>query len=324
MNVDGGNAGAADTGNAGDAADTGNTGHAHFSLADRWIRSRLTAVLERVEQGFADYRLDLVAGAIYDFTWHEYCDWYIELSKAVLFSAEVSEAQKRGARHTLLYTLEALLRALHPLAPFITEEIWQRVKTAAGMSGETIMLSAFPTPDASQTDAQAEPEMRWVMDFIEGVLQIRGEMDIPFSRKLDVLLQNCGPIDSEYAARNLLYLSRLANVTPPRTLASGEPAPISAVALLGTMEILVPMAGVIEPQSELERLAKRLSKAQIDLGKVAAKLANADFARNAPPDVVEKDGVRLTQLRVEIGQLTAQMARVKALLHGSCHDGPDS
>jgi valyl-tRNA synthetase len=298
MNADGGNA----------SADG-----AHFSLADRWIRSRLTAALERVERGFADYRLDLVAAALYEFTWHEYCDWYIELSKAVLFAEEASAAQKRGARHTLLHTLEALLRALHPLAPFITEEIWQRLKTRAGVGGATIMLSAYPAPEASRTDSQAEAEMRWVMGFVEGVLQIRGQMDIPFSRKLDVLLQNCGPIDSEYAGRNLLYLSRLAGVTPPRLLASGEAAPISAVALLGTLEILVPMAGLIEPKAELERLAKRLGKAETDLGKMEAKLANADFARNAPADVVAKDRARVAQLRTEIGQLTAQMARVEAL-----------
>jgi valyl-tRNA synthetase len=296
-------------------ADAGNASAdgAHFSLADRWIRSRLTAALERVERGFADYRLDLVAAALYEFTWHEYCDWYIELSKAVLFAEEASAAQKRGARHTLLHTLEALLRALHPLAPFITEEIWQRLKTRAGVGGATIMLSAYPAPEASRTDSQAEAEMRWVMGFVEGVLQIRGQMDIPFSRKLDVLLQNCGPIDSEYAGRNLLYLSRLAGVTPPRLLASGEAAPISAVALLGTLEILVPMAGLIEPKAELERLAKRLGKAETDLGKMEAKLANADFARNAPADVVAKDRARVAQLRTEIGQLTAQMARVEAL-----------
>jgi valyl-tRNA synthetase len=175
------------------------------------------------------------------------------------------------------------------------------------------MRSEFPTADAIAADSRAEPEMRWVMDFIEGVRQIRGEMDIAPSRKLDVLLQNCGPLDSEYAQRNLLYLSRLAGVTAPRTLMNGEPAPISAVALLGTLEILVPMAGLIDPLVELERLAKRLRKAEIDLNKLDAKLGNADFARNAPADVVAKDRVRVSELRTEIGQLTAQIARVTAL-----------
>ena len=285
---------------------------AQFSLADRWIRSRLSAALARVETGFAEYRLDVVANALYEFTWNEYCDWYLELSKATLFSDEATEAEKRGTRYTLVHTLEALLRALHPLAPFITEEIWQRVKLAASVVGESIMHAAFPLPDSS-ADPHAEPEMRWVMGFIEGVLQIRGQMDIAFSRKLDVLLQNCQPVDSDYAKRNLPYLSRLAGITSPRLVGVGETPPISAVALLGTLEILVPMAGLIDPQAELGRLAKRLKKAEADLNKLEAKRANADFARNAPAEIVEKDCLRISELRTEIGQLTAQVARVRRL-----------
>jgi valyl-tRNA synthetase len=286
---------------------------AQFSLADRWIRSRLSAALARAESGFGEYRLDVVASALYEFTWHEYCDWYLELSKAILFSDDASDAEKRGTRYTLIHTLEALLRALHPLAPFITEEIWQRVKLSAGVSGDAIMRSEYPAPDAARVDSRAEPEMRWVMDFIEGVRQIRGEMDIAPGRKLTVLLQNSRPIDLEYANRNVRYLSRMAGIAPPQVLPQGEAAPISAVALLGTLEILVPMAGLIEPEAELERLAKRQRKAEADLNKLKGKLANAEFARNAPAEVVAKDRLRLAELRTEIGQLTAQVARVNAL-----------
>ena len=284
-----------------------------LSLADRWITSRLSAAIARVETGFADYRLDVVAAALYDFTWHDYCDWYLELSKAVLQSDTAGEADKRGTRLTLIRVLEALLRALHPLAPFISEEIWQRVRTGAGAAGETLMRAPFPTVDEIRPDPQAEPEMRWVMDFILGVRQIRGEMDIPPGRKLAVLLQNAGPQDVEYVARNLAYLTRLAGVEPPRVLDAGDPAPISAVALLGTLEILVPMAGLIDPLAELDRLARRLRKAQTDLDKLGAKLANADFARNAPAEVVAKDQLRKSELQVELGQLTTQIARVEAL-----------
>ena len=294
---------------------TASTTPPQLSLADRWIRSRLSAALTRVETGFTEYRLDVVANALYEFTWNEYCDWYLELSKATLFSEEATEAEKRGTRHTLVQVLESLLRALHPLAPFITEEIWQRVKVAAGVEGETIMHAEFPKPEP--IDSAAEPEMRWVMSFIEGVRQIRGEMDIAPSRKLEVLLQNCGPLDSEYAKRNLPYLSRMAGILPPRTLAAGETPPISAVALLGTLEVLVPMAGLIDPQAELDRLAKRLKKAEADLNKLEAKHANADFARNAPPEIVEKDRLRLAELRTEIGQLTTQITRVKRLQNAS-------
>ena len=286
---------------------------AQFSLADRWIRSRLSAALTRVDTGFKEYRLDAVVSALYEFTWHEYCDWYLELSKTVLFSENATEAEKRGTRYTLIHTLEALLRALHPLAPFISEELWQRVRVSAGVAGDSIMVAPFPSADAAPLDPHAESEMRWVMDFIEGIRQVRSGMDIAPGRKLDVLLQNAGPRDRDYLRRNLPYLVRLAGVTPPAVLVAGAAAPIAAVALLGTLEILVPMAGLIEPDAELQRLAKRQKKVQADLTKMTAKLANAEFARNAPPDVVAKDELRLAELRTEMSQLTAQVARVHAL-----------
>jgi len=286
---------------------------AEFSLADRWIHSRLVDMLGRIEAGFADYRLDAVANAVYEFTWHEFCDWYVELSKSVLQSDSASEAAKRGTRLTLIHTLEVLLRAMHPLAPFISEEIWQRVRVVASVAGETIMHAEFPRAESMTADRQAEPEMRWVMDFILGVRQIRGEMDIPWTRKLEVLLQNASARDSEYLGRNLHYLVRLAGVEGPRTLKEGEAAPISAVALLGNLEILVPMKGLIDPAAELERLAKRLRKAEVDMSKLEAKLSNSQFAKNAPPDIVAKDQQRLEELRTEIGQLSAQTARVTKL-----------
>ncbi len=291
------------------------------SLPDRWIRSRLAAMLARVEAGFADYRLDIVANALYEFTWNEFCDWYVELSKAVLQSDTASEAEKRATRTTLIGTLEVLLRALHPLAPFITEEIWQRVRAAAGVSGETIMLCEYPAAQGVQADAAAEPEMQWVMSFILGVRQIHGEMDIPLSRRFDVLLQNAGSTDVEYLARNRAYLTRLAGVADLKVLEPGEAAPISAVALLGRLEILVPMAGLIDPKAELDRLDKRRRRAETELGRLQSKLANGDFAKNAPADVVAKDRLRLSELSAEIDQLTQQVARVNALLRNR-DDGP--
>jgi valyl-tRNA synthetase len=286
---------------------------AEFSLADRWIQTRLSGMLARVESGFAEYRLDTVANALYEFTWHEFCDWYLELSKAVLQSETAGPEAKRGTRFTLINTLEVLLRALHPLAPFITEEIWQRVRVSAGVAGDTIMLSAFPSAADVKADPDAEPEMRWVIGFIEGVRQIRGELDIAPSRKLEVLLQNASSRDTEYLDRNLPYLMRLAGVQLPRTLGPAQAAPISAVAFVGTLEILVPMAGLIDPTAELARLSKQQHKADIDLKKMESKLNNAEFAKNAPAEVVAKDRQRLAELRTEIGQLAAQIARVTAL-----------
>ena len=286
---------------------------AEFSLADRWIQARLAAMLARVESGFAEYRLDVVANALYEFTWHEFCDWYLELSKAVLHSESSSAAAKRGTRFILINSLEVLLRALHPLAPFISEEIWQRIRSSAGATGDTIMRCAYPKAVEVEADPGAEAEMRWVMDFIQGVRQIRGEMDIAFSRKLDVLLQNADPRDTDFLGRNLHYLTRLAGVESCRILERAQVAPISAVALLGTLEILVPMAGLIDPAAELARLSRRQSKTDVDLKKMESKLSNLEFSRNAPLEVVAKDQQRLAELRTEIGQLAAQIARVTAL-----------
>jgi valyl-tRNA synthetase len=289
-----------------------NQDRAHSSLADRWVRSRLKLMLSRIEAGFTDYRLDVVANALYEFTWHEYCDWYLEFSKAALQSDGATAEAKAAARFTLVGTLEVLLRALHPVAPYISEEIWQRVRPLVGAKFESIMQCPFPLAAEFDDDAQAEAEMRWVMDFILGIRQIRGEMDIAPSRTLPVLLQNANARDLDYLSRHLPYVTRLAGIEPP-TVLDAQAAPISAVALLGTMEILVPMAGLIEPGAELERLTRRLRKAEGDLGKMEAKLSNADFARNAPPEIVAKDTARVAELRTEITQLTNQIARVRLL-----------
>jgi valyl-tRNA synthetase len=286
---------------------------AEFSLADRWIQSRLSQALRRVHAGFAEYRLDMVASALYEFTWNDYCDWYVELSKAALQSDGATDAAKRAARLTLVDTLETLLRALHPVAPFITEELWQRVAPVAGRGGVSIMRADFPSQDGVPADPGAEREMRWVMDFILGVRQIRGEMDIAPSQKIDVLLQNSSQADRDLLGMHVQYLMRLAGINAPRVLRQGESAPIAAIALVGSLEILVPMEGLIDPVAELDRLSKRRAKTDGDLRKIAGKLNNAEFLANAPADVVAKDQARAAELRSELSQLDAQRARVEAM-----------
>ena len=284
---------------------------AQFSLADRWVDAQCNAMLTRVAQGFAEYRLDAAVNALYEFIWNDYCDWYVELSKAVLNAEGASEAACRGTRLTLVRTLETALRALHPLAPFITEELWQRVAPAAGRAGASIMQAPFP--QSAAVDADSVRDMRWVMDFILGVRQIRGEMDIAPARKLDVLLQTANAEDRRRLAEHGLYLARLAGVNPPRVLVDGENAPIAAIALVGELQVLVPMAGLIDPAAELERLEKRRGRADGDLRKISGKLANAEFLSNAPAEVVTKDQARAAELRTEIEQLDRQRARVQAL-----------
>ena len=281
------------------------------SLADRWIRSRLAAMVASVDQAFATYRFDLASQALYEFTWYEFCDWYLELSKAVLQSDTANEASKRAARRTLIETLETILRALHPLMPFITEEIWQRVGPMAGREGPTIMSQSWPSTEGR--DPAVEEEMRWTQGVILGVRQIRGEMDIAPSKRFEVLLENASAADLARLERTRHFIERLANLSGLRPLAMGETAPESAVALLGELRILVPMAGLIDVAAEVARLEKRIAKIRQDLAKTEAKLSNANFVANAPASVVDQERGRIADFTRELSSLEAQLARVKTL-----------
>jgi len=299
----------------GAAQDT--SGSVELTPADRWIRSRLGGVIRAVERAFADYRFDFAATALYEFTWHEYCDWYLELAKAVLQDAGADAARQRGTRQTLLAVLEALLRVLHPLMPFITEEIWQRVAPqltgAAPPASASIMLAAWPRAGDFPADAAAERDLQWLMQVVLGVRQIRGEMDISPSRKLPLLLQNSSPADLELAQRHLPLLMRLAGVEAPQPLAAGVKAPPSAVALVGELTLLVPMAGLIDPTAELSRLTKQLRKTGEEIARAKAKLGNENFVRSAPAAVVEQERDRLTEFERTRSGLERQLAQVRAL-----------
>jgi len=296
-----------------DNQDCGVTGEVELSAADRWIRSRCAFAAEEAARGFAEYRFDLAAQALYEFTWYEFCDWYLELSKPILQSDATSARAKRGTRQTLVGVLETLLRLLHPIMPFITEEIWLRIAPLAGKRGPSIMLEPYPVADVFARDTAAERELKWVMDFILGVRQIRGEMDIAPSKRFEVLLENASVRDAELSRTYSVYLERLAQVSSIRALAPGESAPQSATALLGDLKILVPMAGLIDVAAERERLDKRLVKARAELGKCQAKLANANFVANAPPAIIVKERARVADFEREIAQVEAQLKSLAGL-----------
>jgi valyl-tRNA synthetase len=222
-------------------------------------------------------------------------------------------------------TLEALLRALHPLMPFITEEIWQRVHPLAAplmaaqntranqKSVDSVMQSKYPSATDYAADAEADSEVSWMQQFILAVRQIRGEMDIAPSRKIPLLLQNAPARERALVDKHLSYLSRLAGLESVKTLADGEPAPEAATALLGDLTLLVPMAGLIDPKAEIERLNKRIAKNDSDLGKIRAKLGNENFVRNAPPDVVAADRARMAELEAQNSSLGKQLDKVRRL-----------
>jgi valyl-tRNA synthetase len=300
-------------------------GEAELSVADRWIVSRFSAMLAQLDQHLRDYRFDLAVSAVYEFTWYEFCDWYPELTKPVLQGETSTEAQKRGTRRTLVITLEALLRALHPLIPFITEEIWQRVnplvapliaamnRRATTKQAEMLMLAPFPQANDFAADAEAENEVSWMKQFILAVRQIRGEMDIAPSRRIPLLLQNAGARDAALAGKHAAYLTRLAGLEAIKQLAPGEPAPESATAIVGELTLLVPMAGLIDPKAESERLTRRIAKNDSDIGKLKAKLGNENFVRNAPPDLVAAERARVAELEAQNAGLAAQLERVRRL-----------
>jgi valyl-tRNA synthetase len=287
--------------------DCGSDGGTEFSLADRWIRSRLARTIRTTLESFDAYRLDLAARALYEFTWNEFCDWYLELSKPILQGDDSTPAQRRGTRRTLVEVLETLLRLMHPVMPFITEEIWQRVAPLAGTSGKTISATAYPAPDACEVDESAETELEWVRDFVLGVRQIRGEMKIPPGRDLPVILQNPSARDRALLGRHDHFLTRLARLGKIRLLDDSEQAPPSATALFGDATILVPMAGLIDVAKEISRLTRQREKLGADLEKSDRKLGNSSFVANAPDDVVAKEKARAEELRTAIAKIEEQL-----------------
>jgi len=288
-------------------------GDVQLSAADRWILSRLQTTIRSVTDAIESYRFDHAAQAIYEFTWNDLCDWYLELSKPVLNSETVSDAAKRGTRRTLVQSLETLLRLTHPIMPFITEEIWQKVKALAGTEGDTIMLAPFPTADDTLLDDEAVAEMRWVMQFILGVRRIKGEMNIPPGRLLPVLLEHASEQDLAWLAVSRHYLDFLARIESVTVLGEGEPAPESAIALVGAMKVLIPMSGLIDKEAELTRLAKEIGRLSADLQRTEKKLENPSFVDKAPPAVVQKDRDKMTELRASVAKLQEQAEKIRSL-----------
>ena len=281
-----------------------------FSAADRWIVSRLQKLEAECAEHFRTYRFDLLSTALYQFVWNEYCDWYLELSKPALQHGNAE--QQRGTRRTLVRVLETWLRLLHPLMPFITEEVWQRVAKLAGIQGDTLMLRPYPVADTARIDEAAEADIEWLKGFILGVRQIRGEMDIPPGKVLPLLVQNAAAADLERLERLRGSIEFLARVESPRILSAGDAAPQSASARLDDMNLLVPMAGLIDKDAEIARLARQIDKLESDLGKVETRIANPNFGK--APEAVQQQARELAEKqRRDLAALREQSARIAAL-----------
>jgi valyl-tRNA synthetase len=293
--------------------DTGLSDPGDLSVADKWILSRFYQVSGQVRSQIENYRFDLAANGIYQFVWGEYCDWYLELSKVVLNDPSSTSAALRGTRRTLIRVLEGILRLAHPIMPFITEEIWQRVAPLAGVQGKTIMLQPYPALTLSDLDLDAIEEMNWVMAVITGVRNIRGEMDISPGKPLPLLVQDGSAMDKKYLDAQRHYLAALARAESISWIEKGQEAPESATALIGHMKVLIPLGSLIDKQAELERLGKEMDKLEKELSKAKTKLANPDFVARAPKNVVEQENQRVQQFETALTNLSRQRSKVEAL-----------
>ena len=285
-----------------------------LTLADRWIVSRLQKAETEVTAAIDSYRFDLAAQALYDFVWNEYCDWYLELSKPVLWDENGDPAVQKGTRRTLVRVLEATLRLAHPMLPFITEEIWQNIAPLAGITlkpeGDTIMLQPFPVADESQIDAAADADIEWVKNVIVAVRNVRGEMNISPAKALPIYLARGDATDKRRLDENRQFLSKLATLESITWLDDPADAPLCATSLAGDLEILVPMAGIIDVAAELARLDREIDKIAIEAKKLDGKLSNGKFVDNAPAEVVAKERQKLEEFEGSLAQLKEKRSAI--------------
>jgi valyl-tRNA synthetase len=288
-----------------------NGGEKVLSLADRWILAEFNRTVKAYREALDTYRFDLAANILYEFTWNQFCDWYLELTKPVVSNG--SEAEQRGTRHTLITVLEALLRLAHPVIPFITETIWQRVKTLTGETADTIMLQPFPEYDAALEDTQALNDLEWIKQAITAVRNIRAEMNIAPSKQLDVLLRNANADAQRRVQENQSFIERLARLESIALLPAGDKGPLSVTKLVDGAELLIPMAGFIDKDAEIARLSKEMGKLDAEIASIEGKLSNEGFVARAPEAVVAKERERLAACKEGKVKLLEQQASIAAL-----------
>ncbi|MBB3139522.1 valine--tRNA ligase [Halomonas organivorans] len=292
-------------------------GEVELSLADRWIVSQLQKTEAQVTKAMEEFRFDHASQALYDFVWNEYCDWYLELSKPVLWDDAASEAAKRGTRRTLVRVLEAVLRLAHPMMPFISEEIWQRVAPLAGTASEggseSVMTQPWPLADEALIDDDATRDIEWLKGVIVAVRNVRAEMNIAPGKPLEVLLTKGTAGDSARLEANRPFLAKLAKLESVTWLDDPEQAPLAATQLVGEMEVLVPMAGLIDKDAELARLAKEIDKQDKLIGGIEKKLGNESFVAKAPEAVVQKERGKLEDFQATRRVLVEQRDKIAAL-----------
>lgn len=288
-----------------------NGGELELSLADRWILAEYNRTVKSYREAMDNYRFDLAASILYEFTWNQFCDWYLELTKPVMNGG--NEAQLRGTRHTLVEVLEGLLRLAHPIIPFITETIWQRVKSLKGITAETIMLQPFPEFDAAKADELALADLEWIKQAIIAIRNVRAEMNLSPAKPLELLLRGASADAQRRVEQNLSFIKSLARLESITILPAGDKGPVSVTKLVEGAELLIPMAGLIDKDAELARLDKEMAKLDGEIASIEGKLSNEGFVARAPEAVVAKERERLTACGEAKVKLAEQKATIAAL-----------
>ncbi|EGR4137734.1 valine--tRNA ligase [Vibrio cholerae] len=283
-----------------------------YSLADKWIESQFELAAKEFNGHIDNFRLDMAANTLYEFIWNQFCDWYLELTKPVLWKG--TEAQQRATRRTLITVLEKTLRLAHPVIPYITETIWQSVKPLVdGVEGDTIMLQVLPQYDAANFNQEALDDIEWVKAFITSIRNLRAEYDINPGKPLEVMLKAANEQDAARIEANKPVLVSLAKLESIRVLADGEATPACATALVGKSELMIPMAGLIDKDAELDRLAKEIAKTQGEIARIEGKLGNEGFVAKAPEAVITKEREKLAGYQEALVKLEQQKATIAAL-----------
>ena len=283
-----------------------------FGLTERWIISRLSNTLAATHEGIKTYRFDLASQALYDFIWNEYCDWYLEFSKTTLNDETISEEEKRGTLHTLVHILETLLRGLHPFMPFITEELWQRISPILNKNSETIMLETYPSENEFKRNKDIDEQIDWVKLFIMGIRRIRSERDISPGKKLTVLAKGGTKNESEWLNNNKAFIQTLGKLEEIQT--TENEISDAAMALAGEMTLLVPLADLINPEEEYNRINTIMGNLKKEKMQLTTKLENKDFVDRAPKDVVEGTKARLADTLSDINTYQEQLKLISKLL----------
>ncbi|MBO9741271.1 valine--tRNA ligase [Xanthomonas axonopodis pv. begoniae] len=278
--------------------------------AEKWILARLDKVAAETHTHYANYRFDLLAQSLYEFAWNAFCDWFVELAKPALNGQDTDAAA--STRHTLLYVLESLLRLLHPLTPFVTEELWQQVAPRLGITTATISLQSFPQHGDVDTSgyATAEADVEWLKSMVSALRRVRSELNVPPSKQVRLLLQAGTAEDRPRVARFASQLSFLLKLETIDWLDAGQDTPPAAAAIVGELTLLVPLEGLVDMDAERSRLDKEIKRVEGEIAKCNGKLGSATFVQNAPAAVVEQERARLNDWTTQLTGLREQRAKI--------------